>query len=397
MKRQDKIARLLIPLGVGALLAVAWGLAAWRRTEAIQAHVAQALRSAGQGQVEVAEAQWREAIRLDPNNARLYEMVGQYEMNSSRWAQAADAFRSLARVAPETPHVYCRLAACLLRQDDQKGAFETANTELKHDPNCVAALGLVTSVMVLQPASDAKLRLEYMRRLARLAPADLDFLHMYAEELANGYRYDELRTVVANILKRDSRDAEAFNLLGYADLASPNQPAGVEQAVRDFNASLAINPANGGAHFGLGRAALRLGRAPEAVAHLELALQMRPDAARINYELSNAYRMAGQTKRAEEARSRYVAWQRVSEQRRQLQVRCIAYPKDPQYPRQLGLLLARNNGDAGEAVYYLKKAEQLAPGDPDVRSELGRLQGQGSPTALSPEKVAAASGATPFR
>jgi tetratricopeptide (TPR) repeat protein len=180
-------------------------------------------------------------------------------------------------------------------------------------------------------------------------------------------------------------------------LASPNQPAGVEQAVRDFKASLAINPANGGAHFGLGRAALRQGKAKEAVAELELALQMRPDAARINFELSNAYRMAGQTKQAEEARKRYVAWQRVSEQRRQLQVRCIAYPKDPQYPRQLGLLLARNNGDAGEAIYYLKKAEALAPGAPDLRAELSRLQGQRSSAPISPERVAGAGATTPFR
>jgi tetratricopeptide (TPR) repeat protein len=203
--------------------------------------------------------------------------------------------------------------------------------------------------------------------------------------------------VVEQILKRDSRDAEAYNLLGYADLASPDQPAGVERAIHDFQTSLSINPANGGAHFGLGRAALRQGKAREAVAELEQARQMRPDAAQIDYELSNAYRLAGQTKQAAEARNRYLAWQRVSEEHRQLQVRCIAYPKDPQYPRRLGLLLADNNGDPSEAVYYLKRAEELAPGDPAVRSALQRMQSLVAARAATsnPEALAAA-GATPF-
>lgn len=397
MKTQDKAAKLLLPLAIIALVAVAWGITSARRTQEIQQHMATALRAAGQGQAATAESEWRAASRLDPRNSQIYEIMGQYEINTGRWPQAVETFRSLERIAPATPHLYCRLAAALLRNGDQKAAFETANQELKRDPNCVAALGLITSVMVLQPKSDAKLRRDYMRRLVQLQPDDVDFLHMYAEELANGYLYDDLRPVIAHILKLNPQDAESYNLLGYADLASPVQPSGVNQAVADFQKSLAINPANGGAHFGLGRAALRQWKGFEAVKHLEIARQMRPDAPRINFELSNAYRMAGQTKLADEAKNRFLTWERVVEEHRQLQVRCMANPQDPQYPKKLGLLLVQSNGDPGEASYYLKKALELTPGDAEVKAALDKLPSVNAAAPAASEKVAVANGATPFR
>ncbi len=359
--------------------------------------MASALHAARQGQPETAETEWKAALHLDPKDLQIYEIMAQYEISTGRWTQAVETFHTLERIAPASPHLYCRLAAALLRTGDQKGAFDTANQELKHDPNCVAALGLVTSIMVLQPKSDAKLRRDYMRRLVQLQPDDIDFLHMYAEELANGYLYDDLRPVVAQILKVNSQDAEAYNLLGYADLASPTQPAGVNQAIVDFQKSLEINPANGGAHFGLGRAALRQGNSPEAAKQLEIARQMRPDAPRINFELSNAYRMAGQAKLADEAKNRFVNWERVVEEHRKLQVRCMANPQDPQYPKQLGLLLVQSNGDPGEASYYLKKALELAPNDTEVKAALEKLPVANTPAPAAPEKVAVANGATPFR
>ena len=371
-KIRRSIVLVTILVGVAIVTAVA-SAASWRRTSRINAFVDGGVTAAAAGDTGKAETNWHNAIALDPANPRTYEMLAQYEMSAGRWQEAADAFRGLAKAAPKTPHIDCRLAACLLRQGDQKGAFDTASKEIKRDPNCVAALGLVTSIMVLQPESDEKLRLEYMRRLTTLAPSDVDFLHMYAEELTNEYRYEDMRPIAMRILAADPNDAEAYNLLGYADLASPRQPEGVKMAQQDFSHSLAINPANGGAHFGLGRAALRLGNAKEAVANLETALSMRPDAARINYELSTAYRMAGDNAKADAAKNRFLAWQQVNAEHRQLQVRCIAFPKDAQYPKRLGLLLVQSNGDPAEALYYLKKAKELAPGDKTVAAALQHL------------------------
>lgn len=386
--RQSIAGRLLAVLTVCALLAGAWSFRSWRRLASIRDHLDQAEAEARKGRSAEAIAEWRAALRLDPKNSRIYEMMVQYTMSAGQWAQAEQALYALQQALPQTKHIYCRIAACQLRRENLKGAYDTAKEELNHDPNCVAALGLITSVMAAQPLPDEKLQLEYLRRLSVLAPNDIDFQHMYAEALTNLYRYDALRPVVADILRINPRDAEAYNLLGYADLAAPHQPEGVHQAEKDFETSLALNPNNGGAHFGLGRVALRQRRAKEAVAHLEEALRMHPEALRINFELSQAYAMADMTKQAAEANRRFLQWQRVSTEHRRLQVRCLVYPKDPRYPRQLGLLLADNSGDPKEAAYYLNKALQLAPGDHTVEAALRRLQTPSTP--FKPELTSSA-------
>src|SRR5579884_4038061 len=359
-RRPAAAVRLLAVLILCALLAVAWSVRSWLHTAAIHDHLDRAEAAARTGQIQQALAEWQAAIRLDPKNPRIYEMRIQFCMDTGQWARAEEALHALQQALPQTAHIYCRLAACRLRQDDQKDALDLAKEELKHDPNCVAALGLVTSAMAMQPSADEKLRLEYLSRLCRLVPNDINFQHMYAEALTNLYRYDDLRPVVAKILQLDPRDAEAYNLLGYADLASPDQPAGLQRAEQDFQTSLALNPANGGAHFGLGRVALRQGRAKEA----------------------------------EAANQRFLQWQHLSTETRRLEVRCLVYPQDPRYPRQLGLLLAQNGGDPAKAAYYLKKTLQLAPGDPAALAALRRLQPASHPDSL--EQATRAS-ATPFR
>lgn len=392
--RQAMAVRWLAVLILCALLAGIWSVRSWLRTAAIRDHLDRAEAAARISQSPEAMAEWQAALRLDPKNQRIYEMMIQYAMATGQWGRAVEALHALQQALPQAKHIYCRLAACQLRQDDHQGALESAKEELKHDPNCVAALGLLTSVMAMQPSADESLQLEYLSRLCRLTPNDIEFQHMYAEALTNLYRYDDLRPVVAKILQLNPQDAEAYNLLGYADLASPRQPEGLQQARKDFETSLALNPANGGAHFGLGRVALRQGRAKEAVAQLEVALKMRPEAVRINFELTQAYRLAGMPKQAEAANHRFLQWQHFSTEHRKLEVRCLAYPNDPRYPRQLGLLLAENGGDPAEAAYYLKKALQLAPGDPTASSALRRLQP--SSHSMPPEQAISAN-ATPFR
>jgi hypothetical protein len=118
---------------------------------------------------------------------------------------------------------------------------------------------------------------------------------------------------------------------------------------------------------------------------------MRPEAMRINFELSQAYRMAGMPKQAEAASARYIQWQSVATKKRQLEVRCLVYPEDPRYPRELGLLLLDNRGDPAEARYYLQRAQQLVPGDPKVEQALRRTE------PASPSVSSAPAASIPFR
>jgi predicted Zn-dependent protease len=373
MKRSTPLAKFALPALFAALLVC--GLSAWQwvRSTSVRRHFARADAFVQQRKGPEAEAEWKAVVREDPKNAAAYELLGEYYMSRHNWPAGADAFRALAKADPNKPHVQCRLAACLLRMDDQKAAFQTAEGELKRDPNCVAALGLLSTLMTQRPGTEQKRQLEYLRRLAKLLPDDLAAQRLYAEALTNQYLYDELRPVVAQILRLNPQDAHAYNLLGLADLARADQPQGAQDAVKDYQTSLRFASANPGAHFGLGRAYLRLGDARKAVSELEEAARGLPDVARIYKELADACRAAGQPAKAQQAQARFLALQRLGGEVRILTVRCFAYPNDPRYPRRLGELYLRL-GELSRALYYLHRANEIKPGDPALQALLARTQ-----------------------
>ncbi|HZO88989.1 MAG TPA: tetratricopeptide repeat protein [Chthonomonadaceae bacterium] len=373
MKRSSLLAKLAFPVLLGALIVCSISGWKWFRSASARRHFARAETFVRQRNGPAAEAEWKAIVRDDPKNAAAYELLGEYYMSRHNWPAGADAFRALAKADPHKPHVQCRLAACLLRMDDQKDAFQTAEAELKRDPNCVAALGLISSLMRQRPNTEQKRQLEYLRRLARLVPDDITVQRMYAEALTDQYLYDELRPVVAQILRLNPNDAHAYNLLGLADLARADQSQGARDAIKDYQTSLRFAPVNAGAHFGLGRAYMRIGEPQKAVAEMEEAARGLPDVARIHKELADAYRITGQRRKAEQAQARFLALERLAGEERILAVRCIAYPNDPRYPRRLGELYLRR-GEPTRALYYLTKANQIKPGDPQLQALLARSQ-----------------------
>ncbi len=373
MKRKSLLAKAAVPILACALLICGVSAFRWVRVGAIRRHFDRAEAFVRQQRGPEAEAEWKAVLQADPHNTAAYELLGEYYMSRHNWPAGADAFRKLAKADPHKPHVQCRLAACLLRMDDQQGAFQTAQAELRKDPDCVAALGLVTSLMAQRPNSEQKQQLEYLRRLARLIPDDMMVQHEYAEALSNQYLYDELRPVLTQILRRNPNDVEAYNLLGFADLARADQPQGAQAAIQDFQTSLRLASANSGAHFGLGRAYLRAGEPLNAVAELEQAAKRLPEVARVHKELADAYRAAHQPAKAAREQARSVALLHLAGDERMLMVRCIAYPNDPNYPRRLGELYVRL-GDPSRALYYLNKAKHLTPGDPKLEALIAKVQ-----------------------
>lgn len=373
MKSQSLLTKLAFPLLLGALIICGVSAFRWYRSGSARRHFERAEEFVHLRKGPEAEAEWTAIVRDDPRNVAAWELLGEYYMSRHDWRAGADAFRALAKADPAKPHVQCRLAACLLRMDDQPHAFETAEGELKKDPNCVAALGLITSLMAQRPNTEPKRRLEYQRRLAKLLPDDLTAQRMLAETLTNEYLYDELRTVVAQILRLNPKDAQAHNLLGLADLSRADQPQGARDALKEYQTSLLLAPVNPGAHFGIGRAYLRLGQPDKAVPELEEAVHAMPNVARFYKELGDAYRAAGISDRAAKAQARFLALQKLGAEERKLSVRCIAYPNDPAYPRRLGELYAQL-GDPSRALFYLRKADQIKPGDPAVRTLIARLE-----------------------
>ncbi|MDX1933657.1 MAG: tetratricopeptide repeat protein [Capsulimonadales bacterium] len=369
--------KIALPVGLAAVLVCGWTLAGYLRNRDLNRHFDRAEAFVRERKGPEAEAEWLAVVKADPDNVAARELLAEYYLSHQDWQKGVEAFRRLATLAPTKPHVLCKQAACLLRVDNQVEAIDVSREELKRDPDCVTALGLITSLMAQRPGIDAKQQLEYLRRLARLQPEDVDIQRMYVEMLANQYLYDEMRPAIAQLLKVRPDDPQGFNLLGTADLARADQPQGAKDAVVWFRKSLAVTEktgqANGGAHFGLGRAYLSLRQPERAIPELENAIRILPNIARVTKELANAYQAGGMPEKAAIARKRFLEMERIAGDERMLVVRSSTYPDNPEYPRRLGELYLRTN-DPERADYYLRKAAKLRPEDAGIRALLARAE-----------------------
>lgn len=375
MKRVTAIFFFLVAVAVSTLSYVQM-----RSVNAVQRHIDSAYTDIERQNGPAAEQQWIEALKLDPGNRSVLSLLAQYYMDTHQWSKGVDEFLIIKKLDPSSKETDDQLAACYLRMGDQQKAFQLAKEAVKADPNSVAALGIVTTIMTRQTGVNQDKLLVYLKHFAELQPRDLLVQHMYAEALANRYLYPELRAELAHLLEIDPEDAEAYNLKGYTDLARTDQPAGARQALADFQTSESITPNNGGAYFGMGRAYLHLNRPNHAVAMLKQADKLDPHQIRIMDTLARAYRLAGKSELADKTQSICVLLERTAAHERTLEVECAEYPQNSQYPLELGKLYI-HMGRYHRAEYYLAKADQLHPGDRTLHEVVVRLKAGLSPVA----------------
>jgi tetratricopeptide (TPR) repeat protein len=102
---------------------------------------------------------------------------------------------------------------------------------------------------------------ESMNR-APAKPSDPNFTQ--AKALIEARQYAAAMPLLQQVMAKDPRNADAYNLMGYATRKSGN-PQG---SLQYYNQALALDPKHIGAHEYVGEAYLMLDRLPEAEQHL---------------------------------------------------------------------------------------------------------------------------------
>jgi tetratricopeptide (TPR) repeat protein len=93
-------------------------------------------------------------------------------------------------------------------------------------------------------------------------PVDPGFTQ--AKALIEAKRYPEAMPLLQQVVAKDPKNADAYNLMGYATRKSGDPNASLQY----YNQALSIDPKHLGAHEYVGEAYLQLGRLPEAEQHL---------------------------------------------------------------------------------------------------------------------------------
>src|SRR5436305_1929531 len=101
------VAVLLLALAVAAWVRIGGD---WRRARPVRQHLNAGIESANQGLGPQAEAEWKEALRLDPRSADACRLLSEYYLSARDWPRALVALQRLQALSPKEEHLDCRLA-----------------------------------------------------------------------------------------------------------------------------------------------------------------------------------------------------------------------------------------------------------------------------------------------
>jgi Flp pilus assembly protein TadD len=366
-------------LALAGLMAVIWG---WTRSfaqqsnkpspsvavsSAHQAEVAQIASEAqaalNRGDTQGAINSFERLVKLAPGVAEYHSNLGMAYYTAGRSLNASQAFRQALKLKPGLTHAHFFLGASLA----DAGRCSEAMPYLDKDAPRVTEPHLrkileTDAVRCSMALNQPDKTLDWLRMLNRDFPDDPDALYMSA------HIYSDLSTVASQrllatapasiqahqlnaevqemqekwqdaaveyrkVLAMNPRMLGIHYRLGHLLLEAPPGPNTFDEARRQFEEELKIDPGNAGAeyelgemarqarqwnvaieHFtravtldpdfvdaltGLGKALVSAGRAAEAVAPLERAVKLAPDDPVPHYQLSFAYRRVGRSQDAE--------------------------------------------------------------------------------------------------
>jgi|GEM_PF-1217966 len=291
------------------------------------------------GDVDTAVRLYARAVEAAPTRAGAHLAQGRALEAAGRPAEAVDAFRAAAGLAPEDPAPHAALGASAALSARERAEHVLRAGELE-----AARLDVESATARLDEASrlDPALRGAAQRGTGRLQ-----------ERLG---RHGEAVLAYEQAVAIGGGDPELFVDLGRAR-ASQADRAGAEAAYRE---ALARAPEHAAAHGGLGEVLADAGRVDEALPHLERAVASAPDDAAVRRRLARVLVARGDAEGALAV----------------LDAKALP-PRVPAGERA-GLLaeaaaVHRGAGDLAGAERALGEAVALEPDDPALRGALADL------------------------
>jgi tetratricopeptide (TPR) repeat protein len=210
------------------------------------------------------------------------------------------------------------MVRCALNQKDEQAAANTLfnfKREFPGDPEVL----YMTSEFFLEIAERAS------QELAVVAPDSYQTLELQAETLESQSKSEEAATIYRQILQEHPKLRGIHFRLGRMALSQPESRGIAEDAKKEFEQELAIDPVNAAAEFWLGETFRRNAQWDEAIAHFT-------SAAKIDSNYAEAFLALGMTLNSAE---------RFSEAIPQLQKYIQVSPDDPAGHYQLSIAYKR--------------------------------------------------------
>ena len=254
-------------------------------------------------QPDAAEANFKKMIELDPKAMQPRLLLANFYMTHSRLNEAEQEFRAAMALEPdaiEPREALSRLYLTEGKPADAEEVLKQARRDLPHNPGSLLALSnFYFTTGALDKAVDEYHAL-YLER-----PEDLLVKKKFIQLLVAAKRYDEARSLDADILKGNPGDDDALVYRSQIQLNSGD----VGSAAQTLETVVKDSPKNIQAHYALGVAFEKQGNVERAEGEWREALHLDPDFVDAQRSIANAAILQGDMNSLEEASNQMIRLQ----------------------------------------------------------------------------------------
>jgi tetratricopeptide (TPR) repeat protein len=255
----------------------------------------QGVQAMHDGQLAVAEEDFKTVIALDPHSSAAHVNLGVAYMREKRWDDALVELRTAQSLSPHEPGIPLNIGLAHYRKNDFADAIEPFSASLQLAPQSLQARYLLGLCYFFTN--------QYQRAADTLVPLwdreSSNPNYLYVLTIAAGKSSNEsLEKQAADRMLAIGQNAPEFHLyLGKAWLTKGN----TQKAVEEFNAAAAARPTLPLVHYFLGRAYLEQHAYAQAETELLKDVEIEPSFP-YNYEdLGLLYVQLDQTNKAEQS------------------------------------------------------------------------------------------------
>jgi tetratricopeptide (TPR) repeat protein len=244
------------------------------------------------GDLAAAAAQVREAIRRRPNIPAFPSSLGEILQAQGEIEKAQTCYQEALRLAPDFAPALVNLGNTLQGRGRYEEACIQYGRAIRSRPHCVEAFNNLANALLAQGRREAAIAC--YREALRLAPDQPQVETNLATALTASRQYAEAEGWAWQALQRQPRNAAALSALSSA-LANQERYKEAEDACRR---ALETAPHAAYIHSNLGAVLLRQGRLEEAEACCRKALEIQPDWTEANNNLGGVLHAQGRIKEA---------------------------------------------------------------------------------------------------
>jgi tetratricopeptide (TPR) repeat protein len=313
-QRARRKPRLALAIAVGALVllgAVWYGNRPGQHAAVDSIHFKRGDILVDEGKMDEAAAEFREAIRIDPELAEAHVYLGTILGHQQKLDEAAAEFREAIRIDPDIAEAHVYLGKILGHQ----GKLEEAATQL--------------------------------RRAIRLRPDSVMGHYQLATTLGAQGKLENATTEFRAAIRLKPNDFEAHYYLGNTLQARGK----LKEAVDEYREVIRLEPDHAKGHYNLGVALHRQGKLDDAVSEYREASRLKPDDVVAPYTLATALSEQGKPELA------------VAAYREAIRIKLDLAPAHGNLARELVSPAGRPPRDYEGGLVHAREAVELAPED----------------------------------